>query len=334
MVNPLVSVLIPLYNAERYLVECLESVVGQTYPSLEVIIVNDGSTDNSLPIANEYADRYEWIRVYSQKNSGAASARNKAFSLSTGEYIQYFDSDDIMHPGKISFQMEALRQYDYDPYISVIGQWARFYGTIDNAVFDELKTYKNYDNTLIYLMECWENFQCMIGTAWLIHRKLHEEIGGWDPLLSVHDDYLFFAKVAYFSNKIIYAHQSIVYWRQDNLQSLSNVRTWKGLRSHMEVCNQLFELVQKESNIPRLKHSLAMEYSKLIYRAYPLYPDLVNKAEKMLKILGFDNPLPMPTKKFRLFVKIIGFYPTARLFGFKDKLVKKIRVIKDSRRWR
>lgn len=327
--SPLVSVLIPLYNTDKYLVECLDSIINQTYKNLEVIIVNDGSTDNSLPIANEYADRYEWINVYSQKNSGAASARNKAFSLSAGNYIQYFDSDDIMHPEKISFQIEALKQYGYDPCISAISQWARFYGTIDNAVFKELKTYKDYDDTLIYLIECWENFQCMVGTAWLIHRKLHEKIGGWDSLLSVHDDYLFFAKVAYFSNKIIYADQSIVYWRQDNLQSLSNVATWKGMSSHMEVCNQLFELVQNESNIPRLKHALAMEYSKFIYRTYPLYPDLVNKAEKMLKILGFDSPLPMPTKKFQLSVKIIGFYPTARLFGAKDRLVKKIQRLMD-----
>lgn len=325
MSDPLVSVLIPLYNAEKYFEECIESVINQTYKNLEVIIVNDGSTDNSLTIAEKYTKRYEWIKVLSQENKGAASARNRAFFHSEGKYIQYFDADDIMHPEKISSQMEILRKYDFNPFVSAISRWARFYSTIDSAVFKELKTYKNYDDTLLYLMECWGSFQCMVGTAWLIHRELNEKIGGWDPFLSVHDDYLFFAKVAYFSNKIIYVHKSIVYWRQDNLQSLSTVATWEGMNSHLSVCSKLVDLVSKELNDPRIKYALAMEYSKCIYRSYPKYMDIVNEAELAVKNLGFDKPLPMPTKKFHFMTKLIGFYPTARLFGTKDRFIKKIR---------
>lgn len=327
--NPLVSVLIPLYNAEKYFDECIQSVLNQSYKNIEVIIVNDGSTDGSLEIAKKYEKKYSHIKVYSQENRGAAAARNKAFSFSAGEYIQYLDADDIMDPEKISFQIDTLGMYNFDPMIIASSKWARFYSNIDNAVFKELCTYKNYENPLLYLVECWHSFQCFIGTTWLTSRKLHEQIGNWDESLSVHDDYIFFAKVVYISKKIIYVDQSIVYWRQDNLTSLSKTTSWQGMYSHLKVCDQLSGLVQNNLSNPDLKYALAMEYSKFIYRAYPMYDDLVGKAELALKDLGYNKPLAMPTKKFRLATKIIGFYPTARLFGAKDKLIKKIRRIMD-----
>jgi hypothetical protein len=165
----------------------------------------------------------------------------------------------------------------------------------------------------------------MIGTSWLIHRNINQKVGGWDVDLSVHDDYLFFAKVAYMSTKIIYVDESIVYWRQDNLQSLSKIVTWEGMNSHLTVCNRLHDIVQKDLHINGVKQALAMEYSKLIYRAYPAYMDLVKEAEIKLKRLGYAEPLPMPTYKFRFFTKLFGFYPTVKLFVFKDKVAKMIK---------
>jgi len=107
---PLVSVLIPLYNAEKYLAECLDSVIDQKYKNLEVIIVDDGSKDNSLLIAREYNKEYKWIKVFSQQNCGASMVRNKAFSFAKGEYIQYLDADDCLHRDKIFFQIQKLQQ--------------------------------------------------------------------------------------------------------------------------------------------------------------------------------------------------------------------------------
>lgn len=319
--NPLVSILIPVYNANKYFVECLESVVNQTYENKEVIIVDDGSTDTSLSIANQYASKYKYISVYTQENMGASSARNKAFSHSTGEYIQYFDADDIMDKEKIVSQMSLLKEYGYNPYISSTCRWAKFDFNISNALFVDMKTYKDYDDTLKYLEECWSNAQCMIGTAWLIHRKLNYKVGGWDLSLNVYDDYLFFAKIAYYSDKIIYAKKSVVYWRQDNIDSISKIMTYKGVTSHLNVCNSLVELVSKEQSDRKINYALAMEYSIFIFRIYPLYPDLILKAEKSLKDLGYSSPLKLPFKKLRISMDIIGFYTTIRLFKFKNKLL-------------
>ena len=91
---PKVSVIIPVYNVEEYLRECLDSVVNQTLKDIEIICVNDGSTDNSLAILEEYAAKDERLRVFTQENQGQSVARNLAMEKARGEYIGFVDSDD------------------------------------------------------------------------------------------------------------------------------------------------------------------------------------------------------------------------------------------------
>lgn len=95
-INKLVSVIIPVYNDELYLKECLDSVVNQTYKKLEIIIVNDGSTDTSLDICKQYADRDTRIKVIDKKNGGPSSARNKGINCANGDYIGFVDGDDVI----------------------------------------------------------------------------------------------------------------------------------------------------------------------------------------------------------------------------------------------
>ncbi len=329
--NPLVSVLIPLYNAEKYFEECIASIISQNYKNLEVIIVNDGSTDNSLSLAKKYADKYKWIKVYSQENSGASIARNKAFSHSTGEYIQYLDADDILHPDKIEAQMQRLSEYDFDPKVIATSKWSRFFFNLKNLSFPQLTFYKDYSDSLMFLRDAWENNQNMIIHTWLISRKLHQSIEKWNENMTTLDDNLFFAHAVLRSTQIAFVPNGMVYWRQDNLNSLSKSTTWEDMYSYLRGCHNYFDLVKDNLDYPGIKYALAMEYSKCIYRSYPMFPDIVKEAESSLRWLGYDQPLPRPTKKFRWTAKLIGFYPAARLFGLKDKLIKKIRAIKDSK---
>ena len=106
--TPLVSILIPLYNAEVYIAQTLDNCLAQTYPNIEIIVVDDGSTDGSLVIAQRYEAEHDNIKVLTQPNSGATRARNLAFEHAKGEYIQYLDADDLMSSNKIASQM-ALR---------------------------------------------------------------------------------------------------------------------------------------------------------------------------------------------------------------------------------
>ena len=107
--KPLVSIVIPVFNAERFLAKTLSSVLQQTYENLEIIIVDDGSTDTSGKIAAESAISDPRIRVITQTNAGVASARNTGLHQSSGEYVAFLDADDIWHPTKIARQMDVLR---------------------------------------------------------------------------------------------------------------------------------------------------------------------------------------------------------------------------------
>ena len=91
-----ISVVIPVYNVENYLEECLDSIVNQTMKDIEIICVNDGSTDGSLNILNDYAARDERFTVVSQENGGHAVATNRGMSMATGKYLYLMDSDDIL----------------------------------------------------------------------------------------------------------------------------------------------------------------------------------------------------------------------------------------------
>jgi glycosyltransferase involved in cell wall biosynthesis len=93
---PQISVIIPVYNTEKYLREAVDSILNQTFRDIEVIAINDGSTDNCLDILNEYAQKDNRVKVFSQKNSGQATARNFGIDNSNGKYIYFFDSDDIL----------------------------------------------------------------------------------------------------------------------------------------------------------------------------------------------------------------------------------------------
>lgn len=93
-----VSILIPVYNVEKYLSKCLESILLQTYKNIEIIIINDGTTDSSLEIANLYASKYDFIHVYSYENAGISTTRNRALEKATGDYYLFVDSDDYLDP--------------------------------------------------------------------------------------------------------------------------------------------------------------------------------------------------------------------------------------------
>ena len=111
MEGPKISVIIPVYNVEKYLPACLDSVIRQSYTSLELILVDDGSSDRSLEICRSYAERDDRIRVIRRDNGGASAARNTGLDHASGEYVSFVDSDDILFPDALEklYQM-VLRE--------------------------------------------------------------------------------------------------------------------------------------------------------------------------------------------------------------------------------
>ena len=104
--TPLVSVIVPIYNTEKYLDRCIKSIVNQTYKNLEIILVDDGSPDNCPSICDNWARIDSRINVIHQKNSGVSAARNAALDLASGEYIGFVDSDDFIEPDMYSLLVQ------------------------------------------------------------------------------------------------------------------------------------------------------------------------------------------------------------------------------------
>lgn len=107
-----ISVIIPVYNCEPFLKKCLESVIGQDYPNIEIILVDDGSKDNSGRICDEYAQKYDYIKVIHQQNEGVSAARNKALKQMEGEYLCFLDSDDEFEENALNIKIDKIGNAD------------------------------------------------------------------------------------------------------------------------------------------------------------------------------------------------------------------------------
>lgn len=111
---PKVSIIVPVYNAEKYLYRCIDSILRQTLTDIEVILVDDGSSDSSGKICEEYARKDSRLQVIHQKNAGVAVARNTGLDIASGEYIAFVDSDDYIEPNMYQSMMQVANQYDCD----------------------------------------------------------------------------------------------------------------------------------------------------------------------------------------------------------------------------
>ncbi|MBD5132891.1 MAG: glycosyltransferase [Clostridiales bacterium] len=131
--QPLVSVIVPVYNVEKYLTRCLDSIVGQTYRNLEIILVNDGSTDHSEDICLQYAQSDPRICLFTQKNQGLSAARNTGLDHMKGEYVHFVDSDDYISPHMIETLLGVLLQYDVPV---VVCNYLEAEDSDDNAALD------------------------------------------------------------------------------------------------------------------------------------------------------------------------------------------------------
>ena len=123
--QPLISVIVPVYNAEAFLDQCLESIVGQSYRHLEIIIVDDGSTDGSETKCDRWAEQDERIRVIHQPNGGHSAARNTGLDAVTGELMMMVDSDDVLHPEFTATLLNVMREHDAD---IAVGGYVAFFG--------------------------------------------------------------------------------------------------------------------------------------------------------------------------------------------------------------
>ena len=206
---PLVSVLMPLYNKQAYVAEAITSVLNQTYPNIELIIIDDGSTDGSFEVAIQFISSK--VQVFKQENRGVSAARNVAFKHSKGDFIQYLDADDVLESQKLAEQVNILRGQN-EP-VLVTAKRYYFKENVDNhwQLPNMPILEKNYDNNVDFLLD--EVSSSAFVHSWLIPRALIVKAGNWHESMTIFEDRDFYLRLVFSANQIIYSPNSICYCR-------------------------------------------------------------------------------------------------------------------------
>ena len=221
----LVSILIPCYNADKWSNETIASALSQTWPNKEIIIVDDGSTDNSLQLAKEHESNI--VKVVSQENGGAAEARNKAYEYAQGDYIQWLDADDLLAPDKIEKQMSAAEEDG--PRVLLTSSWAKFYYRYKKAKFRPDNLWQDLDPAGWLITKFNENV-FMNPAVWLVSRELSDLAGPWNIKTAPDDDGEYIARVVVASKKVRFVPEARCYYRKSNPASLSKDPSDKALQ--------------------------------------------------------------------------------------------------------
>lgn len=310
----LVSVIIPCFNAEKWLHEAIESCLKQTYTHLEIIIIDDGSTDDSLEIIKSYGDRVIWE---SQPNQGGCAARNRGFGLSKGDYIQYLDADDYILPEKIKKQVNGLIKTGTDV---IYGDW-RYQKHLPNGTsfLDEINHCGPKTDFLESLLsdDAWIAPMALLFTRDAVIRS-----GGWDECLKTGQDRDFFISVAMSGSNFFYQPGcDSIYRRYGNVTvSTSNKQRWRD--GHFMLMEKTeTRLAQSGQLSHRYRQALAHSYYGKIRADRTTIED--SQYDWILaKIVALDPDFQPSNvrQSYSMIHKILGFQATERTI----KILKKI----------
>lgn len=309
--NKLVSILIPVHNAAPYLPFTIESALAQSWPDIEVIIVDDGSTDHSYEIASGYAS--DKVKVYRQEKRGACHARNKALRFSTGSYIQYLDGDDLLASDKIEKQM-AIFERERDDRIIVSAAWIKFYDSLEELEAPELMIYRDYSSPLDMLMDMWLHKNMMQTSVWLTPRQIIEQTGDWDESLLLNQDGEFFCRVLAKGSSVRFSKDTPVYYRAHRKGSISTSGIDERKAASLLRSYQSYEQIALAmENSERVRNALAQNYYSFIYHYYHRFPALVKVAMEKVNEWGVRPPVIKGATTFNQLRSLFGFYNALRL---------------------
>lgn len=309
MVYDKVSVLIPAYNAAPFLGQTIASVLAQDWPNLEIIVVDDGSTDDTLAVAQAHAGPR--VRVATQPNRGASAARNHAYALATGTYIQYLDADDLLHPQKLSAQMACLR--GQPARVLSASAWGTFLDAPTDDALHPNVLWQDYAEPTDWLLAAWRHGVWMQPSAWLAHRDLLAAAGPWNETLSLHDDGEFFCRVVLASSRVQFCPQARSYYRKGLAESLSSGRSAQAVRSHLDVARLYEQHLLARRSDAAARQVCANMYQAFIYEYYPAYPELRAVAAARVKALGGSSVAPASTPLFRKLDALVGWRLSKRV---------------------
>ena len=306
---PTVSVCLPCRNAAPFLKAALDSILAQTYQALEIIVVDDGSTDGSAEILRGY--RCKGVKVIHQSCGSAAMARNRALREATGDYVKFFDADDLMSPGMVEQQMQRLAGRDDAVATS---EWGRFQQ-------DDLSTFRSNPEKVWrdmdagdWLVEAWRDARPMMQPGlFLIPRRILEAAGPWDGSLTLIDDFEFFARVLCHSRDVRFTQGAILYYRSGVTGSLSGRKTRQAVESAFQALLKGTGHLLATRGDPAAKTSCANLLQDFIYTYYPEHPDLRKMMENRIRELGGSTLPPGGPPRFQTLRRWTGWKVARRI---------------------
>jgi glycosyltransferase involved in cell wall biosynthesis len=327
--KPLVSILIPAFNAEAWIAETIKSASAQTWARREIIVVDDGSTDQTLQIARRFASKE--VVVVGQENQGAAAARNHAFSLSQGDYIQWLDADDLLSPDKLASQLTAAEECQSARTL-LSSPWGYFTHQPDSAQFTPTSLWHDLSPLEWLLRKLSENVHMQTAT-WLVSRALAEAAGPWDPRLKHDDDGEYFCRVILRSDGIRFVPEGRVFYRLSPASRVSYIGDSDTKKEAMLLSMKLHvEYIRSLEESDRVRAACLAYLQNWLLSFYPERPDIVEELEKLAEGLGGHLEAPRLRRKYALLKLLFGYRLAKRaqmvlpelkqgFLGFRDKVV-------------
>ncbi|WP_434037649.1 glycosyltransferase family 2 protein [Formosa sp. 4Alg 33] len=311
-----VSVIIPLYNSSEFINDTIQSVLDQSYQNIEIIIIDDNSTDNSFNKALEFQSDNLIIKL--NKGKGACSARNYGFELSSGDYIQFLDADDILSKDKIEKQVKTLNGSKTK---LAVCNTVHFSGKLeDGKCVDQAYVYST-PNPEEFFINLWGGNNLpmhMIQTsAWLTPRNLIEKAGVWNEALAKDQDGEFFARVGLQSSGIIYVPDIINYYRKHNTgKNIASQKKEIHLKSILKATELKAEYLFSKTKSDVSRQAIATQYKHVAIDAWPQYKEIYKTAINKCEVLGGSKYNPVLGGSVIEFIKITLGWRIAKSVAF------------------
>jgi glycosyltransferase involved in cell wall biosynthesis len=303
MKKPLVSILIPAYNAESWIRYTLESAVGQTWPCKEIIVVNDGSRDGTEEVAKRFASRQ--LKVVSTENRGLSSAVNQAYGMCQGDYIQELDSDDLLAPDKIERQMNSLQEGDSKRTL-LSSPWGHFFYRTRRAQFVRNSLWNDLSPVEWLLRKMDENLH-MQNATWLVSRELAEAAGPWDENLQYDQDGEYYSRVLMVCNRTRFVSEARVFYRVSSSSRISYIgasdKKKTSLLRSMKLQIQYLRSLEESERVRKACLTYLHTWSG---QFYPERPDMFAEIQALAGELGGRLEEPRLHRKYAWITPVLG----------------------------
>jgi hypothetical protein len=300
----LVSILIPAYNAEKWIADTIRSALAQTWPNKEIIIVDDGSTDRTLAVARQFSSGA--VSIVTQKNQGAAAARNKALEICQGDYIQWLDADDLLSRHKTSQQMSVAEEVK-SKRIILSCEWAHFRYRTLKAKLVPSDLWCDLSPREFILRKLEQNLYMQTAT-WLISRELTNLTGPWDLRLMGDDDGEYFCRALQASDGVRFVPGAKVFYRITSSSSWGNIgRSERQMEAQLLSMKLQIGCLRSMQDDERVRKACLTYLQNWLGNFYPERPDLIQDAQQLAAELGGKLEMPRLRWKYAWIRPIFGY---------------------------